>query len=85
MPPVKKSSKPSKPSNKKASAKKVVETPPEPVVETPVVESPVERPLNRLIITAREKSSSHFSIFSRLYVRPLVELGLIPDSLEVEK
>ena len=50
-----------------------------------VVESPFERPLNRLIITAREKNSSHFSIFSRLYVRPLVELGLIPDSLEVEK
>ena len=50
-----------------------------------VVESPVERPLNRLIITAREKNSSHFSMFSRLYVRPLVELGLIPDSLEVEK
>ena len=40
MAPVKKSSKPSKPSNKKTSAKKVVA--PEPVVETPVVEAPVE-------------------------------------------
>ena len=43
MAPVKKSSKPSKPSNKKTSIKKVTPTP-EPVVETPVVEAPVETP-----------------------------------------
>ena len=43
MAPVKKSSKPSKPSNKKTSSKKVTPAP-EPVVETPVVEAPVETP-----------------------------------------
>ncbi len=33
------------------------------------------RPMNRLIVTAREKESGHFSMFSRLYFRPFVELG----------
>lgn len=42
--PVKKSTKPSKPSNKKVSAKKE-KVAPEPVVETPVVEAPVETPV----------------------------------------
>ena len=43
--PVKKSTKPSKRSNKKTSAKKEKVAPtPEPVVETPVVEAPVETP-----------------------------------------
>ena len=42
--PVKKSAKPSKPSNKKTSTKKEKVSPPEPVVETPVVEAPVETP-----------------------------------------
>ena len=55
--PVKKSSKPSKPSNKKTSTKKVVETPPEPVVETPVVEAPVETP---------EQEDNYDSEFSEL-------------------
>ncbi|MEE3234113.1 MAG: polysaccharide deacetylase family protein [Candidatus Latescibacterota bacterium] len=50
-----------------------------------VIESPFERQINRLIVTAREKNSPHFSMFSRLYVRPLVELGLIPDSLDIKK
>ena len=33
------------------------------------------RPMNRLIVTAREKEGGHFSMFSRLYFRPFVELG----------
>jgi peptidoglycan/xylan/chitin deacetylase (PgdA/CDA1 family) len=33
------------------------------------------RPMNRLIVTAREKDGGHFSMFSRLYFRPFVELG----------
>ena len=44
--PVKKSVKPSKPSNKKNSSKKEKVAPtPEPVVETPVVEAPVDTPV----------------------------------------
>ena len=57
MAPVKKSSKPSKPSNKKTSTKKVVETPPEPVVETPVVPDPVETPSQ----TEEDNYDSEFS------------------------
>lgn len=34
-----------------------------------------KRPMNRLIITAREKESGHFSMFSRLFFRPFEELG----------
>ena len=48
------------------------------------IDSSFLRPMNRLIITAREKNSRHFSMFSRLYVRPLVELGLLPDSTKIE-
>ena len=48
------------------------------------IDVPFERPMNRLIITAREKNSPYFSMFSRLYVRPLVELGLIPDSTNIK-
>jgi len=33
------------------------------------------RPMNRLIVTAREKEGGKFSMFSRLYFRPFVELG----------
>jgi biofilm PGA synthesis lipoprotein PgaB len=33
------------------------------------------RPMNRLIVTARERDSGHFSMFSRLYFRPFYELG----------
>lgn len=33
-------------------------------------EKPLTRPTNRLIITARERDSEHFSIFSRLYSLP---------------
>ena len=68
MAPVKKSSKPSKPSNKKTSTKKVVETPPEPVVETPVVEAPVETP---------EQEDNYDSEFSELQGALKDALGLI--------
>ena len=68
MAPVKKSSKPSKPSNKKASAKKVVETPPEPVVETPVVEAPVE---------TTEQEDNYDSEFSEIQGALKDALGLI--------
>lgn len=33
------------------------------------------RPMNRLIVTAREREGGLFSMFSRLYFRPFVELG----------
>ncbi len=33
------------------------------------------RPMNRLIVTAREKGSAHFSMFSRLYFLPFAQLG----------
>ena len=33
------------------------------------------RPMNRLIVTAREKESGHFSMFSRPYFLPFDELG----------
>ena len=33
------------------------------------------RPMNRLIVTAREKESGHFSMFSRPYFLPFEELG----------
>lgn len=33
------------------------------------------RPMNRLIVTARERESGHFSMFSRLYFRQFHELG----------
>lgn len=38
-------------------------------------EQPLTRPLNRLIVTAREREGSSFSMFSRLYARPFAELG----------
>jgi len=37
-------------------------------------ENPLTRPFNRLIVTAREREGGHFSMFSRLYFRPFVEL-----------
>ena len=33
------------------------------------------RSLNRLIVTARERDSKHYSMFSRLYFRPFSELA----------
>ncbi len=44
-------------------------------VLTFVVQDTLTRPMNRLIVTARERDSGHFSMFSRLYFRPFVELG----------
>jgi len=38
-------------------------------------ETPLSRPFNRLIVTARERESGHFSMFSRLYFRPFDELA----------
>ena len=38
-------------------------------------DQPLTRPLNRLIITAKERESGHFSMFSRLYLRPFPELA----------
>ncbi len=38
------------------------------------------RPMNRLIVTAREKESEHFSMFSRLYFLPFTQLGGVEES-----
>ena len=38
-------------------------------------EQPLTRPLNRVIVTARERDGGGFSMFSRLYVRPFAELS----------
>ena len=67
MAPVKKSSKPSKPSNKKTSSKKVTPAP-EPVVETPVVEAPVETP---------EQEENYDSEFSEVQCALKEALGII--------
>ena len=72
MAPVKKSSKPSKPSNKKTSAKKVVA--PEPVVETPVVEAPVE---------TQEQEDNYDSEFSEIQ-SALKEALLLVKSLSTK-
>ena len=36
---------------------------------------PLTRPMNRLIVTAKEREGGHFSMFSRLYFRPYPELA----------
>ena len=38
-------------------------------------EQPLSRSLSRPIVTARERDSGHFSMFSRLYMRPFAELA----------
>lgn len=38
-------------------------------------ERALSRPFNRLIVTARERESGHFSMFSRLYFQPFDELA----------
>ncbi len=38
-------------------------------------ERPLTRPFNRMIVTAQERDSGNFSMFSRLYMRPFAELA----------